>query len=133
MRKPTSEDAHLILQLEQLRLTEANQRAFHWFWRMFCPQKIQDYAQYRAKYPDNSEGARYVELIMAFWETAGALVNNGTLNERLFFSRYLVRHYWDAFKFIISAEREQANEMRIGEHFELLAKKEERWHLKHRK
>ncbi len=130
MRKPTKEDARLLLQLEQLLLMEPNQRALHWFWRIFYPQKIQSIEQIRKLYPSNSEGSTYLDRLSAFWESAGVLVNNGLLNEKLFFDRFLVKPYWDALKFVIFADREQTQEPRIGENFELLAKKEEGWHLR---
>ena len=42
MSKPTKEDAQLLLQLEQMLLMEPNQRALHWFWRVFFPREISD-------------------------------------------------------------------------------------------
>ena len=116
-----------MLQLEQLLLMDPNQRALHWFWRIFYPQRIQSIDQIRKLYPNNSEGSTYLDRISAFWESAGTLVNNRLLNEKLLFDRFLVKPYWDALKFVILADREATNEPRIGENFELLAKKEETW------
>jgi len=106
---------------------DPNQRALHWFWRIFYPQRIQSIDQIRKLYPNNSEGSTYLDRISAFWESAGTLVNNRLLNEKLLFDRFLVKPYWDALKFVILADREATNEPRIGENFELLAKKEETW------
>ena len=127
MSKPTKEDAQLLLQLEQMLLMEPNQRALHWFWRIFFPRKISDITKIREIYPNNSEGSMYLDRLSAFWESAGALVNNDLLNERLFFDRFLVKPYWEALKVVIFADREETKEPRIGENFELLAKREEIW------
>jgi len=126
LRKPTKEDARLMLQLEQLLLMDANQTAWHWFWRVFEPTKLRDRAAIRKAYPPGSEGQRYFDRISAFWESAGTLVKNGLLNERLFFDRFLVTPYWNALKEVIYADREDTGEPRIGENFEWLAMRQAR-------
>lgn len=127
MSKPTKDDAQLLLQLEQMLLMEPNQRAFHWFWRVFYPRKITEIAKLREIYPDNSEGSMYLDRLSAFWESAGALVNNGLMNEQLFFDRFLVKPYWETLKVVIFSDRDATKEPRIGENFELLAKREQAW------
>ncbi|MGA2460399.1 MAG: hypothetical protein ABSF82_03145 [Candidatus Bathyarchaeia archaeon] len=127
MKKPTKEDARIMLQLEELLLMEPNQIAMHWFWRMFNPQKLASREEIRKAYPANSEGQRYFDRISAFWESAGTLVKNDLLNERLFFDRFLVKPYWDALKQVIFSDREETNEPRVGENFEWLAMREETW------
>jgi hypothetical protein len=127
LKKPTKEDARIMLQLEELLLMEPNQRAMHWFWRVFYPQKLVNREEIRKAYPTSSEGQRYFDRISAFWESAGALVKNGLLNERLFFDRFLVKPYWDALKQVLFADREETNEPRVGENFEWLALREETW------
>jgi len=39
----------------------------------------------------------------------------------------LVKPYWEALKVVIFADREETKEPRIGENFELLAKREKAW------
>ena len=124
MKKPTREDAKLMLQLEQLLLMDPNQTALHWFWRIYQPLKLRDRTAIRKAYPPASEGQRYFDRISAFWESAGALVKNGLLSEKLFFDRFLVAPYWDALKEVIYADREDSKEPRIGENFEWLAIRE---------
>lgn len=116
-----------MLQLEELLLMEPNQRAMHWFWRMFHPQKFANEEEIRKAYPPNSEGQRYFDRISAFWESAGTLVKNGLLNEQLFFDRFLVKPYWEALKPVIFLDRKETNEPRVGENFEWLASREENW------
>ena len=125
--KPTKEDARIMLQLEALLLMEPNERAVHWFWRVFSPQRLGSSEEIRKAYPANSEGQRYFDRIAAFWESSGALVKNGLLNEKLFFDRFYVKPYWDALKHVIQVDREETHDPRIGENFEWLALREETW------
>lgn len=124
LKKATKEDARLMLQLEELLLMEPNQRAFHWFWRVFYPQKLKSRDDVRRVIPANSEGQRYFDRIAEFWESAGTLVKNGLLNEQLFFDRFLLKPYWEALGPVIIADRDDANEPRISENFEWLAMRE---------
>ncbi len=71
-----------------------------------------------------------MDRIAAFWESAGALVKNGLLNEHLFFDRFLVKPYWEALKPVVFLDREETNEPRIAENFEWLARKEKTWGTK---
>ncbi len=125
LKNATKEDARIMLQLEELLLMEPNERAFHWFWRVFYPQKLESREVIRKAFPANSEGQRYFDRIAAFWESAGTLVKNGLLNERLFFDRFLVRPYWDALKGVVLGDREDREEPRLSENFEWLATREE--------
>lgn len=129
LKKPTKEDARLMLQLEELLLMDPNQRAFHWFWRVFYLQKLDNREVIRKVFPANSEGQRYFDRIAAFWESAGTLVKNGLLNEQLFFDRFLVKPYWEALKPVILTDRDEAKEPRLSENFEWLAKREQTWQL----
>jgi len=127
LKRPTREDARIMLQLEGLLLMDPNQSAMHWFWRMFQPRKLTDPNEIRSAYPVNSEGQRYFDRIAAFWESAGALVKNGLLNEQLFFDRFLVKPYWEALKPVILLDREEQHEQLVGENFEWLAVREQKW------
>lgn len=125
LKKPTKEDARIMLQLEELLLMEPNQRAVYWFWRVFYPQKLSSSEEIRKAYPTNSDGQRNLDRISAFWESAGALVKNGLLNEQLFFDRFLVKPYWEAVKPILFSDRQATDEPRLGENFEWLALREQ--------
>jgi hypothetical protein len=123
-KKPTKEDANIILQLEGLLLMEPNYRAMYWFWRIFHPQNLKTAEEIRKTYPPTSEGQRHLDRIAAFWESAGTLVKNGLLNEHLFFDRFLVKPYWNALKPAIFLDREETHEPRLSENFEWLAMRE---------
>jgi hypothetical protein len=127
LKKPTHEDANIMLQLEELLLMEPNYRAMYWFWRVFHPQKLKTSEEIRRTYPPTSEGQRNLDRIAAFWESAGTLVKNELLNEQLFFDRFLVKPYWDALKPTVFLDRQETNEPRLSENFEWLAIREEKW------
>ncbi len=127
LKKATKEDARIMLQLEELLLMEPNYRAMYWFWRIFHPQKLETSEEIRKTYPPTSEGQRHLDRIAAFWESAGALVKNGLLNEQLFFDRFLVKPYWDDLKQAVFFDRDETNEPRLSENFEWLAMREKTW------
>jgi hypothetical protein len=127
LKKPTKEDAKLMLELESLLLMDPNYRAMYWFWRVFHPQKLGTSEEIKKTYPPTSEGQRHLDRIAGFWESAGALVKNGLLNEQLFFDRFLVKPYWDGLKEAVFADRKETNEPRLSENFEWLAIREEEW------
>jgi hypothetical protein len=124
LKKPTKEDANIMLQLEMLLLMEPNYRAMYWFWRVFHPQNLTTAEEIRKTYPPTSEGQRHLDRIAAFWEAAGALVKNGLLSEQLFFDRFLVRPYWDALKPGVFLDRKETKEPTLSENFEWLAVRE---------
>jgi hypothetical protein len=125
VKKPTKEDANILLQLEGLLLMEPNYKAMYWFWRVFHPQRLETAEEIRRTYPATSEGQRNLDRIAAFWESAGTLVKNKLLNEDLFFDRFLVTPYWNAIKPGIFLDRQDTNEPRLSENFEWLAVREE--------
>ena len=124
-KKPTHEDANIMLQLEELLLMEPNYKAMYWFWRVFHQQRLETSEEIRRTYPVTSEGQRNLDRIAAFWESAGTLVKNGLLSEQLFFDRFLVKPYWDALKAAVFMDRKETNEPRLSENFEWLAVREE--------
>ena len=125
VKKPTHEDANIMLQLEGLLLMEPNYRAMYWFWRVFYPQRLETSEEIRRTYPVTSEGQRNLDRIAAFWESAGTLVKNKLLNEDLFFDRFLVTPYWNALKPGVFLDRKETNEPRLSENFEWLAMRQE--------
>ena len=125
VKKPTKEDANIMLQLEGLLLMEPNYRAMYWFWRVFHPQRLETAEEIRRTYPPTSEGQRNLDRIAAFWESAGTLVKNKLLNEDLFFDRFLVKPYWDAIKPAVFLDRQETNEPLLSENFEWLAMRQE--------
>ena len=75
----TSEDAHLILKLYELRREEKLRQAREWFAAEFRPQTAQDVTNAVA-----GEHSAYLRLVLSYWEMAAALVNHGTIDLDLF-------------------------------------------------
>jgi hypothetical protein len=130
--KPTSEDAHLLIELVKLSTTDRSVKAYRWFFTEFVPKKITDYVEYRRQYPMGSEESGHIGEIMGWYELAGALVENGLLNENLLFDAAPPpKFFWEALKPIIYGERAEMKEPRIGENFELLYERSKKWEKTH--
>ncbi len=129
--KPNIEDAQILLELEHLRQAEPSQKANKWFWSEFKPKKIASYSEFREAYPEGSEGDRHAQEIGNLFELCGVLVNNGLLSEALFFDRYFVKPFWEPLKPIVEGQRDEIEEPRLAENFELLYEKEKEWHNTH--
>jgi len=131
MVKPTREDAQLLLRLHELTTTDAMAKALNWFRFELDPKLATSAAEFQKTYPPGSDGSKHYSSFLTFWEMAGVLVNNGLLHEGLFFDRFLVAPYWEAFQPMIYEMRKEAKEPRLSENFELLYVKEKAWHAKH--
>ncbi len=82
MDLPTVEDAKLILKLVEIGQSETQREAFRWLTTGFSAK---DYAEFQQKYPQGSEEAQRVGMVLGFFETIGVLVSHGLLNENLVF------------------------------------------------
>ncbi len=130
--KPTAEDARLVIELVKLGSTERSIKATQWFFREFLPKKITDYAEYRRQYPMSSEESGHVGEILGWFELAGAMVENGLLNENLLFDvSPPPGFFWEPLKVIIYGERAEMKEPRVGENFELLYERHKKWQKTH--
>jgi hypothetical protein len=130
--KPTAEDARLVMELVKMATDERSTKASRWFFNEFIPKKITDYVEYRRQYPMGSEEAGYIGNIVGWFELAGAMIENGVLNEDLFFDACAPpRFFWEPIKAIIYGERAEMKEPRIGENFELLYERHKAWLKNH--
>ncbi len=130
--KPTTEDAHLLMELMKLGNTERSVKAYQWFFKEFLPKNFTDYVEYRRLYPMASEEAGYVGDILGWFELAGAMVEHGLINEDLFFDVSAPpRLFWEPLRAIVYGERAEMKEPRIGENFELLYERHKRWQTTH--
>ncbi len=82
MDAPTTEDAKLILKLVELGQSETQRAAFRWVTSEFSAK---DYAEFAQKYPQGSEEAGRVGMVLGFFETIGVLVSHKLLHEDLVF------------------------------------------------
>lgn len=72
------EDAELILKLYDLRREATMRDARNWFWT-FNPTSVQDIIEVLL-----SEHSGHYRMVISYWEMAAAMVNNGSLDEKLF-------------------------------------------------
>jgi hypothetical protein len=82
MRKPTTADAQLLLQLYEMRREPDLRRARKWFMSEWTPGT---WADIKARYLSNEDGDRFFRMTTSYWEMVGALVNRGVLHAELFF------------------------------------------------
>lgn len=71
-------DADLILRLYELRREATMREARNWFWT-FNPTSVQDIIQVLL-----SEHSGHYRMVISYWDMAAAMVNNGSLDEKLF-------------------------------------------------
>ena len=89
--KPERSDVELLLRLLELFLSEPLRKARN-FWRTI-PDGL-TFAELTEKYPQGSEGIEHIDTVLAFWETVGALLKKGLLNEELAFDTFLDGPPW---------------------------------------
>ncbi|MBI1797974.1 MAG: hypothetical protein HYR74_13115 [Candidatus Eisenbacteria bacterium] len=82
MRKPTHDDAQLLLHLYEIRREEELRRARAWFLTDFKPA---GWAEIKSRYLSHSDEDRYFRMTISYWELVGTLVNRGVLHADLFF------------------------------------------------
>jgi hypothetical protein len=78
---PTYQDAHLVLELYELRREEKLRAAREWFLQKFFPTSIDD-----VKAVQGSTGNEnlYFRMVTTYWEMAASFVVRGVLNADLF-------------------------------------------------
>ena len=82
MRKPTHEDAELLLRLYDIRRDPELRRARTWFLTEF---QGTTWAEIQSRYLSHDEADRWFRMTVSYWELVGTLVNRGVLHEELFF------------------------------------------------
>ena len=82
MRKPTTEDAELLLHLYEIRREPELRRARAWFLTEF---KANSWSEIKSRYLSHSDEDRHFRMTVSYWEMVGTLVNRGVLHPELFF------------------------------------------------
>ena len=82
-KKPTTDDARLILELYNLRREPEMRKARHWWLTTFWPTQADDFlkVQVAAGTPENN----WYRQVGSYWNMAANLVLKGAANEALFF------------------------------------------------
>lgn len=117
MSKPTNQDATLIIQMAQLGTTMDS--AHSWVW---SDKFIPEYTDFIKKYPQGSDEYGYVMQILGWEELLGTFYKHNLINEELLFDWLATDLVWKKLKGFALGVREEANEPRLYENFEAMAK-----------
>lgn len=122
MAKPTHKDAELMLQIAQWNSMSGVPEAMNWLW---SGEFVADYAKFVKKYPPGSDGYLRASKICGAFETIGTLYKNRLLNRELLFDWIAVGIVWKRIRGFALGVRKEADEPRLYENFELMAKDSE--------
>jgi len=121
-RKPTWEDADILLRIDDLAARPETRAALDWFRKNHLgvpdptPIRIsRDSAEYE-----------HVQRFIELFETLGTLVKLGVLHEELVHERWMTRAPWDVLRPTIERERRELGPDYAG-NFEWLAERDRRW------
>jgi hypothetical protein len=82
-RKPTIDDAKLILKLYDLRREAEMRKARHWWVATFWPKNADDFVKVASAM--GSEENNWLRQVGGYWGIAVSFVLNGIVSEKLFF------------------------------------------------
>ena len=82
-KKPTVEDARLILELYDLRREAEMRKARQWWLNTFWPKSADDIL--RVLMERGTDENNWLRQVLGYWGIAASFVANGVLNEKLFF------------------------------------------------
>jgi hypothetical protein len=118
MGQATKEDAQLLVQLARLAADMKLGEASGFIW---SGEFVEDYDEFKAKFPWGSEGAKNVAAAAGFNETVGTLVKHGLIDEELVRDWLAFHLLWGKLEKILLGMREDAGEPRLYENFEAVA------------
>jgi len=81
-KKPTTADAHLILELYELRREAEMRKARNWWGGEFFPQSVDELMQ--VAFAMGSQENNWFRQVAGYWNMAASFVLLGVLNEDLF-------------------------------------------------
>src|SRR5262245_56582538 len=82
MRKPTADDAQLLMRLYEIRRDPELRQARKWFLTQF---KAKDWSEIKANYLSHQDEDRWFRMTTSYWEMVGSIVNREVLHPELFF------------------------------------------------
>jgi hypothetical protein len=122
-KRPTWEDADLLLHFDDLAAREETRKAIDWFRGSHLGSDDPNYHPILRDAPEFVYVSRFIEL----FESMGTLVKFGLLNEELVHDRWMVRAVWDFLKPTIDRERRTVRSPTLAENFEWLAERNRAW------
>jgi len=126
MKKPTKEDADLLLELFSVSNTPQDQEAGMWFTKEFSAK---DYEEFKSKYPTGSAEYGKILIVLSSLEAAGALVSHGLINENLYFDMSGIAFLWEKIGHIIP-DWQKDSDPALWENAVWLAERQKQWKKK---
>jgi hypothetical protein len=126
-RKPTWEDADLLLRIDELAAREETRRALDWFRKHHLGIEGDGQHPISREADEIEHVYRFVEL----FETVGTLVKHDLLSEELVHDRWMTRSAWEFLRPTIERERRLAGPG-FAENFEWLAERNRAWATRRR-
>jgi hypothetical protein len=83
-KKPTVDDARLILELYALRREPEMRKARQWWLTTFWPKDADEYMKVATTM--GTDENNWLRQVISYWGIAASFVENGVLNENLFFT-----------------------------------------------
>src|SRR5208282_2949273 len=83
-KKPTVEDAHLILELYGLKREPEMRTARQWWLNTFWPSNVDEYL--KVAMTMGTDENNWQRQVISYWGMASSFVANGVLHEKLFFT-----------------------------------------------
>ncbi|HTS68942.1 MAG TPA: hypothetical protein VMO17_08150 [Terriglobia bacterium] len=125
---PDNYDAELLLRLYDLRREAKLRQGREWLLREF---QAKSFEEYQAAAPFGSDKSALFRMTVTYWDMAASLVNQGLINEDLFFENtgefWIV---WDKVKNVAPTLREKNKNPMTWKNLEALAEKYEKWMAK---
>lgn len=124
MAEPTQEDARLLLRLFDMRRDPEMRRARSFMMSEF---NLTSWDQLRPHYLTGDELDRHFRMVTSYWEMVAAFVNQGLLNEDLFFDTHgeglLI---WNKIKALMPEAREHVRPTYLW-NLERMARRQQEW------
>ena len=122
---PDHHDAELMLRLYDLRREEKLRLARDWFIREFHAESMEDFYK---RYPFGSQDNAYYRMTVSYWEMAASIVNQGLINEDLFFETQGEFYgVWTKIERLVPSARQAQKNPTSYHNLEELAKRYEKW------
>lgn len=83
-KKPTVDDARLILELYDLKREPEMRKARQWWLTSFWPKDADEYV--KVAMAAGTQENNWLRQVISYWGIAASFVENGLLNEKLFFT-----------------------------------------------
>jgi hypothetical protein len=118
-RRPTHDDANLLLHLYEVRREQKLRQAREWFMKNFHADSIEEFEKLC---PLGSEANAFYRMVVSYWDMAASFVTAGVLHQKLFTQncRELLL-VWERIRYIVPALREEFQNSALASNLETVA------------